>query len=425
MTKKHYTVGQINGYIKNLINSDYLLGDVYVKGEVSNVKYHSSGHIYFSLKDETGVIAAVMFRGSVQTGLDFKLENGQMVVAHGGINVYERNGSYNLNVKDITLDGIGNLYEKYEELKQKLYEQGLFEFDTKKDIPAYPKKVGIVTAKTGAAIQDIRNIAKRRNPYVELILYPAKVQGEGAAEDIAHGIEVLDKMGLDTIIIGRGGGSLEDLWAFNEEITVRAIYNAKTPIISGTGHEIDNTLADYAADLRAPTPSAACELAIPDIMSTINQVQAFGDRYKLLLRRKLDSYNEKVLSFDRHLRLLNPKQKLENQQIYLDRLSDEMADAVKKKFDDRREAVDTAAFDLHLFMTAKYEKRRNSFMLLAERLNGLSPLAKLINGYGYMSSNEKPVKSTSDVKPDDEINITLHDGIIAATVTNVSKKGDI
>ncbi len=285
--------------------------------------------------------------------------------------------------------------------------------------------MGIVTAKTGAAIQDIRNIAKRRNPYVELILYPAKVQGEGAAEDIAHGIEVLDKMGLDTIIIGRGGGSLEDLWAFNEEITVRAIYNAKTPIISGTGHEIDNTLADYAADLRAPTPSAACELAIPDIMSTINQILAFEDRYKLLLGRKLESYNEKVLSFDRHLRLLNPKQKLENQQIYLDRLSDEMADAVKKKFDDRREALDNAAFNMNRFMTAKYEKCRNSFMLLAERLNGLSPLAKLINGYGYISSNERPVKSTSDVKPADEIKITLHDGTIAATVTNAITKGEI
>ena len=250
MAKKSYTVGQVNGYIKNLISSDYLLGDIYVKGEVSNCKYHSSGHIYFSLKDETGSIMAVMFKSYAYSGLDFKLENGQQVVCHGSVNICERDGRYQLYVKEIKLDGIGNLYERYEQLKQKLYEQGLFEFDIKKPIPVYPKRVGIVTAQTGAAIQDIRNIAKRRNPYVQLILYPAKVQGDGAAEDIAHGIEVLDNMGVDTIIIGRGGGSIEDLWAFNEEVVAWAIYHAKTPIISGTGHEIDNTIADYAADLR-------------------------------------------------------------------------------------------------------------------------------------------------------------------------------
>lgn len=397
MAKKSYTVGQVNGYIKNLISSDYLLGDIYVKGEVSNCKYHSSGHIYFSLKDETGSIMAVMFKSYAYSGLDFKLENGQQVVCHGSVNIYERDGRYQLYVKEIKLDGIGNLYERYEQLKQKLYEQGLFEFDIKKPIPVYPKRVGIVTAQTGAAIQDIRNIAKRRNPYVQLILYPAKVQGDGAAEDIAHGIEVLDNMGVDTIIIGRGGGSIEDLWAFNEEVVAWAIYHAKTPIISGTGHEIDNTIADYAADLRAPTPSAACEQAIPDVMSTVHQVINQGRQMDYLMKRRLAVYQEKLQAAERHLRILNPKQRLAQQQIYLDDLSDRLNRAMKNKYD-------------------RYEHR---VMLLAERLHGLSPSAKLINGFGYIEKTGTPVTTIKEIEKGDHITIRVHDGLIETRVTDV------
>lgn len=401
MAKKSYTVGQINGYIKNLIGSDYLLSDIYVKGEVSNCKYHSSGHIYFSLKDETGSIMAVMFKSYAYSGLNFKLENGQQVVAHGSVNVYERDGRYQLYVKEISLDGIGNLYERYEMLKQKLYEQGLFEFDRKKEIPAYPKRVGIVTAKTGAAIQDIRNIAKRRNPYVQLILYPAKVQGEGAAQDIAHGIEVLDSMGVDTIIIGRGGGSIEDLWAFNEEVVAWAIYHANTPIISGTGHEIDNTIADYAADLRAPTPSAACELAIPDVMSTVNQIVNQGRRMEDLMKRKLGTCEEKLRAYEKHFRILNPRQRLAQQQIYLDDISDRLNRAMHRK----------------------HEQYKNRFQILAERLNGLSPSAKLVNGFGYIAKQEEPVKSVEEIQKDDTVTIRVHDGVIETVVTDV-KKGE-
>lgn len=401
MAKKSYTVGQVNGYIKNLIGSDYLLSDIYVKGEVSNCKYHSSGHIYFSLKDETGSIMAVMFKSYAYSGLNFKLENGQQVVAHGSVNVYERDGRYQLYVKEISLDGIGNLYERYEMLKQKLYEQGLFEFDRKKEIPAYPKRVGIVTAKTGAAIQDIRNVAKRRNPYVQLILYPAKVQGEGAAQDIAHGIEVLDSMGVDTIIIGRGGGSIEDLWAFNEEVVAWAIYHANTPIISGTGHEIDNTIADYAADLRAPTPSAACELAIPDVMSTVNQIVNQGRRMEDLMKRKLGTCEEKLRAYEKHFRLLNPRQRLAQQQIYLDDISDRLNRAMHRK----------------------HEQYKNRFQILAERLNGLSPSAKLVNGFGYIAKQEEPVKSVEEIQRDDTVTIRVHDGVIETVVTDV-KKGE-
>lgn len=401
MAKKSYTVGQVNGYIKNLIGSDYLLSDIYVKGEVSNCKYHSSGHIYFSLKDETGSIMAVMFKSYAYSGLNFKLENGQQVVAHGSVNVYERDGRYQLYVKEISLDGIGNLYERYEMLKQKLYEQGLFEFDRKKEIPAYPKRVGIVTARTGAAIQDIRNIAKRRNPYVQLILYPAKVQGDGAAQDIAHGIEVLDSMGVDTIIIGRGGGSIEDLWAFNEEVVAWAIYHANTPIISGTGHEIDNTIADYAADLRAPTPSAACELAIPDVMSTVNQIVNQGRRMEDLMKRKLGTCEEKLRAYEKHFRLLNPRQRLAQQQIYLDDISDRLNRAMHRK----------------------HEQYKNRFQILAERLNGLSPSAKLVNGFGYIAKQEEPVKSVEEIQKDDTVTIRVHDGVIETVVTDV-KKGE-
>ncbi len=422
MIRKSYTVGQINGYIKNLLNSDYLLSDVYVKGEVSNLKYHSSGHIYFSLKDETGVLSSVMFKGSAATGLNFRLENGQMIVAHGKVNLYERDGRCELYVRDISLSGRGNLYQLYEELKQKLYKQGLFEFETKKPIPKYPKRVGIVTAKTGAAIQDIKNIAKRRNPYVQLILYPAKVQGDGAADTIVKGIETLDKMGLDTIIIGRGGGSIEDLWAFNEEKVVWAIYNAKTPIISGTGHEIDNTLADYAADLRAPTPSAACELAIPDVMSTINKITAYGDAYNRSLKRKLTRYNDRLEALEKHLKLLSPKGKLENQQIYIDDLSDRITMAMRTKYLERNQSLNYITERMHVAVKLKYERQNHAFMIIAERLNGLSPLAKLINGFGYISSNGAPVTAVSDVSPSDELTITINDGTIKAVVTNIIKE---
>ena len=293
-TKKIFTVSQINAYLKRMFASDYLLNRILMKGEVSNVKYHSSGHIYFSLKDESSSIACVMFAGDRREGLTFRMENGQSILVAGRIGLYERDGTYQLYAKEIELAGNGALYAEFERLKQKLYEEGLFDHDKKKEIPSHPAKVGIVTAPTGAAVQDIMQIARRRNPYVQLYLYPAKVQGEGAAASIARGIRILDGKGLDTIIIGRGGGSMEDLWAFNEEIVARAIFEADTPIISGTGHETDTTIADYAADLRAPTPSAACELAIPDIFVTLERLSQYEKRLYFLMEGKLARQKEKI-----------------------------------------------------------------------------------------------------------------------------------
>ena len=250
-----YAVGQVNTYIKNMFSQDFMLRSISVKGEVSNVKYHSSGHIYFTMKDQTGTLSCVMF-ASARGGLAFQMQEGMQIIASGSIEVYERDGKYQLYAKKIVQDGAGNLYVRLEELKKSLQEMGMFDAQYKKPIPQYAKKIGIVTASTGAAVRDIINIAKRRNPYVQLILYPAQVQGDGAAESIVSGISALEAYGVDVIIVGRGGGSIEDLWAFNEEIVARAIFACSVPIVSAVGHETDTTISDFVADLRAPTPSA-------------------------------------------------------------------------------------------------------------------------------------------------------------------------
>ena len=394
---KEYTVSQVNGYIKNLISSDYLLRNIVIRGEISNCKYHSMGHIYFTLKDEASSMPCVMFKGSIPNGLKFRLEDGQAVLITGSINVYERDGRYQLYANKILLadDGKGKLAEEYEKLKIKLYEEGLFEFEVKKPIPKHPKAVGIVTAKTGAAIQDIMNIAKRRNPYVQLYLYPAKVQGEGAAETIVRGIETLDKMGLDTIVVGRVGGRIEDLWAFNEEIVARAIFAAKTPIISGTGHEVDNTIADYVADLRAPTPSAAAELAIDNVLDTLNRVKTLRS------------------SMDREMtsKVRDAKFSLEKLRNALERLSPE---AVLR---DRQLMLAQSVDRLHRLMEERLTRVKQRLEVDITRLHGLSPTAKLVNGFGYIAdSKDKPVTSIKGVKEGDNLTIRVHDGTIDTKV---------
>ena len=262
--KNIYSVSQVNQYIKSLISEDYFLSRIYVRGEVSNCKYHSSGHIYFTLKDRGGSVPCVMFAGSRASGLKFRLSEGQQVIVLGNISVYERDGRYQLYAREIVMEGSGALYAQFEALKKELGELGYFDQDHKKKIPYYPKRIGIVTAKTGAAIQDMIHISSRRNPYIQLILYPAIVQGEQAAPSIVKGIEYLDALGVDVMIVGRGGGSIEDLWAFNEKEVAEAIFNCQTPVISAVGHETDWTIADLVADLRAPTPSAAAEIAVPE-----------------------------------------------------------------------------------------------------------------------------------------------------------------
>lgn len=399
-TKKVFTVSQINAYLKRMFASDYMLNRIFMKGEVSNVKYHSSGHIYFSLKDESSSIACVMFAGDRREGLTFRMENGQSVVVGGRISLYERDGTYQLYAREIELFGNGALYAEFERLKQKLYEEGLFDYEIKKDIPTHPKKVGIVTAPTGAAVQDIMQIAKRRNPYVQLYLYPAKVQGEGASASIAKGIRILDKMGLDTIIIGRGGGSMEDLWAFNEEIVARAIYEAVTPIISGTGHETDTTIADYAADLRASTPSAACELAIPDISVTLERLLQYERRLDFLMNDRIGRQKERLLSYRKNFNYLHPDNRMADYKMRYGRLFEQLEQA----------------------MDDKLSEYRQQFVLKAQRLSDLSPLNRLIGGYGYVTAKEVPVTSIRQICQGDTVRVQMKDGSFEARIETVKEE---
>ena len=282
-----YTVKQVNAYIKNMFTQDFMLNRIYIKGEVSNCKYHTSGHLYFSLKDESGTIACVMFAGQ-RSGLSFRMQEGQQVIVLGSVSVYERDGRYQVYAKEIVLDGAGLLYEKFIKLKKELEEMGMFAPEYKKPIPKYVRTVGVVTAPTGAAVRDIINITRRRNPYVQILLYPALVQGDGASESVVRGIRALEEAKVDVMIVGRGGGSIEDLWAFNEENVARAVFECSVPVISAVGHETDTTIIDYVADLRAPTPSAAAELAICNYRELLETIRTERERMHRSMRRKLE-----------------------------------------------------------------------------------------------------------------------------------------
>ena len=392
-----YSVGQANSYIKNMFSQDFLLRCISVRGEVSNCKYHSSGHIYFSIKDNTGVLTCVMFAGK-RRGLNFEMKEGQKIVVTGSIDVYERDGKYQLYASKIEHDGIGDLYKKYLELKDNLEEMGMFDNSYKNTIPGYAMKIGIVTAKTGAAIQDIINISKRRNPYVQLYLYPALVQGEGAALSIANGIEVLDNFGVDVIIVGRGGGSIEDLWAFNEEIVARAIFGCNTPVISAVGHETDFTIADYVSDMRAPTPSAAAEIAVFEYDKFVAELEEKKQRILNVFKYKLNDNKRRIKDIEWKLNKLSP------------------ANMINSK---RQRAADSEIRLLEL-MNSKIMKRRHSLNILAERLNGLSPLNKISGGYAYVSDSEgKPIRSVNDVKVGDDIEIVVKDGKMITSVKQI------
>lgn len=392
--KNVYTVGQVNTYIKNMFAQDFLLHRVCVKGEVSNCKYHTSGHIYFTLKDATGTISGVMFAGN-RRGLAFRMKEGDRVVVTGSIEVYERDGKYQLYAKEITLDGEGDLYLRYEALKRELEEMGMFAQEYKKPIPRYVKRVGIVTAPTGAAIQDIRNIASRRNPYVQLILYPALVQGEGAAESIVNGIHALDLLDVDVMIVGRGGGSIEDLWAFNEEIVARAIFECETPVISAVGHETDTTIADYAADLRAPTPSAAAELAVYDVERLMQDIASCENRLNRLMKNQAVLTKNRLLSYAARLKVLSPEYQLNSKKQYAAELEDRLGRTMRDVLNQKRHRME----------------------LLARDMDGLSPLKKLNQGFSFVSDMEgKNLSGVDQVETGDHIKIQMTNGCLEATV---------
>lgn len=394
MTKNVYTVGQVNAYIKNMFAQDFMMNRIYVKGEVSNCKYHTSGHIYFTLKDETGALTAVMFAGN-RKGLTFPMKNGDNVVVLGSVSVYERDGKYQLYAKEIILDGAGLLYQKFEALKKELEEMGMFAKEYKRPIPKYIKTLGIVTAPTGAAIRDIQNISKRRNPYVQTILYPALVQGEGAAASIVNGIHALEELMVDVIIVGRGGGSIEDLWAFNEEIVARAIFECSIPIISAVGHETDTTIADYVADLRAPTPSAAAELAVYDWRELEQQILAIKMELNRSISDKLEQTEERIRQYERQLKLLTPQHRLNEKRQFIVDLEEK----------------------LQMYMQQKLQQKKHQIELYAGQLEGMSPVKKLSQGYSYVSDDAgKAVNDVNKVKKGDNIVVHMLNGKVTAEV---------
>ena len=382
MTKNVYSVSQVNNYIKNMFAEDFLLRQVSIKGEVSNCKYHSSGHIYFTLKDATGTISAIMFAGYRRGGLNFQMKEGDKVIVSGSVEIYERDGKYQIYARNIELDGEGNLYLQFEALKKGLEEMGMFAPEYKRPIPKYVKTVGIVTAPTGAAIQDIRNIATRHNPYVQLILYPALVQGDGAKESIVRGIQALEKLEVDVLIVGRGGGSIEDLWAFNEEIVAHAIFNCSVPVISAVGHETDWTIADFVSDLRAPTPSAAAELAVFDYALTKQRFMEQKIHMDRCMRRNINIARERLAHKKTRLKMLSPQNRFNENRRRLLEFEEKLTERMRRTF----------------------TEKKHHLMLLAKTLDGHSPAKKISSGYAYVENGKnQSLRSVAMVKPSDEI----------------------
>lgn len=391
-----YTVTMLNNYIKNMFTMDAGLNNIFVKGEVSNCKYHTSGHIYFTIKDPGGQIACVMFAGN-RTGLKFRLEEGMSVIVYGNVSIYERDGKYQLYAREITQDGKGVLYQKYEELKKLLELKGYFEKEHKKPIPKYAKNIGVVTAKTGAALQDIINVSRRRNPWVQLYLAPALVQGEMAAPSIVEAIKTLEKKDVDVIIVGRGGGSIEDLWAFNEEIVAKAVYDCTIPIISAVGHETDTTIIDYVSDMRAPTPSAAAELAVFDYYLYEQKVNDYKYLITSFMNKKIQEQRNKLENFSVKLSHCSPEYKLQQfKQNSMD-CENRLQQAINNKLKDTRHILD----------------------VYIEKLNGLSPLNKLKSGYSLVTADSKIINSTKNVNIGENVNISLIDGDIVAKVEDI------
>lgn len=385
MEPKIATVSQINGYVKKILDHNIILNNVWIKGEISNFKHHYSGHLYITLKDEGGVLKAVMFRSAANT-LAFEPSDGMKVLARGRISVYEAGGAYQLYIEEMIPDGVGELYIAYEQLKKQLEIEGLFSPEHKKPIPRFPKKVGVITASTGAAVRDIINVITRRCPMTEIVIYPAQVQGKGAAQSVVKAIEYFNAVnGADTLIVGRGGGSIEDLWAFNEEITARAIYNSEIPVISAVGHETDFTIADFVADLRAPTPSAAAEIAVPSAIELRNRVDSDRNRISQNITRRIESSRLVLKRF----KMKTPQERIEDYSLKLDGLVKTMDTGLKMKI-----------------MSLKRELAQR-----AAKLDALSPLQTLSRGYSIPTKEDGTViRSVKDMKSGTEFTLRLKDG---------------
>ncbi len=394
---KVFKVNEINSYIKRLFSEDILLPNVSIKGEISNFTHHTSGHMYFTLKDDKGSIKCVMFKGNNKS-LNIIPKDGMSVVASGEVSVYEKSGVYQLYVRDMEEDGYGNLYLEFEKLKKKLLEEGLFDDSKKKEIPQFPEKIGIISSKTGAAIKDILNVLKRRYPIAKIYLYPSLVQGDKAYEAIVAGIETLDQMNLDTIIIARGGGSIEDLFVFNNEKIARAIYRANTPIITGIGHEIDYTIADFVSDLRAPTPSAAAEQAVPDILSLRYELNKDREKLLKILKSVVDYEDNLLLNIGKHINYLNPRKKIEANYQDLDNKLDKI---IGKQ---------------------RFLKKASRLELLGAKVKYLDPKNNLDRGYSMLLKDGKIVNKIRDIDEDQSYILKMSDGEINFTFSQINKE---
>lgn len=389
-----YSVSQLNSYVKGVLDRDENLAHIFVTGEISNFKPHYSGHIYMTVKDEAASVKAVMFAGNASK-LRFKPENGMKILAFGTVSLFPRDGSYQLYINDMQPDGVGALNIAFEQLKNKLNAEGLFNQEYKKALPKFPNRIGVVTSSTGAAVQDIFNVLKRRFPVAEVVLRPCQVQGDGAAEDIAKAIYEFNKLkAADVLIVGRGGGSIEDLWAFNEEIVARAVFASEIPIISAVGHETDYTICDFVADLRAPTPSAAAECAVPDIFELKGNLVSLKQHLFTLTRNRVNIERSKISSIEKTLALRDPITNINEQRKELVYLTEKLSSLTNLVLDGNKSKVSA----------------------LAGKLDALSPLSVISRGYALVEKGDKPVTKVKDLKKDDIISIKLSDGQINATI---------
>ncbi len=400
MLKNVYSVGEVSKFIKNLIRQEPFLNEISIKGEVSNCTYQrGSGHLYFTLKDKDGVLKGAMFRSS-QYGMKFRLQEGQQVIVTGRIDTFEGQSVYQMIASSIELDGAGNLYQRLEELKQELQEMGMFDQCYKRPIPKYVRKVGVVTSATGAVIQDIRNVGFRRNSRVQIILCPALVQGDGAKESIVNAIHRLEQLDVDVMIVGRGGGSIEDLWAFNERMVAEAIFHCRVPVISAVGHETDFTIADFVADARAATPSQAAEMAIFELEQAQLELAQMRVRLNLSMNRKVQNMRERLSHKQTKLNFLSPQRRL----------------------DDNRKRLMDIEDKLMYRLDWMFQNRKHRLAVLASTLDGYSPAKKISSGYAYLEGPDgMSVKSITQIKPSDEIKVHVIDGTIKALVTEANK----
>ena len=398
MNDKYLTVTQINKYIKYKMDNDSNLSVVYLKGEISNFKNHSSGHLYFTIKDESSRILAVMFRGNASK-INFKPVDGSKVLVIGRISCYEASGNYQIYVEEMLEDGVGNLYLEFERLKKKLGDKGYFDDMYKKPIPKFPKRIGIITAPTGAAIRDIITTINRRYKLVELYIFPSLVQGENAKDDIVKNLERANNYNLDLIILGRGGGSIEDLWAFNEEVVADAIFKSNIPIISAVGHEIDFTISDFVSDLRAPTPTAAAELSVPNTIDLINYIKQLEIRASKSMENIIDVKKSRLNSLINSYVLKNPKNMYEIKSQKLDNLVDKLNIYIKRNLNDKN----------------------NRFINILNKLDALNPINTIKRGYSITKNKDKVITSINSVGENDIITTDLVDGIITSKVVKVEE----